>query len=145
MIKIRLILFFLVLSSSIWSCKEGFDNPMAEATRNNGSNRNFVYSDSGFAVAVPSQTYLGNPYPNPLDRSKNGNLNISYAIDHLKAVNLAIENVVGDVVCILVNENQSAGAYVVSWDPRKTDIGIYIVHLTTSTGDSQKILIEIRD
>jgi len=138
---IEIIFVFVLMCISIWSCKEGFNNPMAEAT---------IINESG--GTIPTQTRLSNPYPNPLERSKNNYLGvtITIAVSHSKVVNLAIENLIGDVVCVLRNESTSAGMYVVMWNTKNNDrelvrAGFYIVHLTTSTGDSQKKLIEIRD
>ena len=141
--KEKVIIIFILLCSCILSCEEGFKNPIAEATRSNGS-------DNDSTTLLPMMEYLENPHPNPLSRSVNEYLTITFGIIHQKVVNLAIENAVGDVVCILLNCELSGGYFIVDWDTKNNNdklvkTGIYFVHLTTSTGTSQKRLIEIRD
>ena len=98
----------------------------------------------------PSSVQLSIPYPNPFFRSRSKNINIMYALDDAMVAYLTVENIVGDVVCVIMNESQSVGFHEVSWntennDGTRVDPGVYIFHLTTSTDVSLRRLFEIYD
>ncbi len=67
-------------------------------------------------------------YPNPFNPSTN----IRYRIDQTSHVSLFVYNLLGQKVADLVNRNQSAGIYQVSWDADANASGIYIYRLVSS-------------
>ena len=79
---------------------------------------------------VPAATNLEANFPNPF----NSSTHISYAIAADGPVSLLIYNLLGQPVHTLVNEDQRAGSYSVSWHPAKgLAAGIYVYRLTTPT------------
>lgn len=126
----KIILLFILLCSLLSGCTESVNTPSEETTGNHG-------------------TVLYAPYPNPLSLSTNDYLFIPYNINNSKYVHITIENVIGDVVCILMDQQMSTGRYFIRWSKTNNDgelvlPGIYVVHLTTSDEEIKK-LIEVRD
>ena len=70
---------------------------------------------------VPTQTMLHENYPNPF----NASTTIPYQLSTRAHVTLKVYDVLGREVATLVNEEQSAGRYTVSWDATKVASGVY--------------------
>jgi len=86
------------------------------------SSDNYLYDDNGLKV-----------YPNPASER----INIDYMLVQNSQVSLSVLDITGKQVEQLVNENQQAGNYSLTWIPESQPEGIYIVKL--QTGMTQKI------
>lgn len=80
--------------------------------------------------SLPATFSLGQNYPNPF----NACTQICYSISREARVLLAIYNVSGQQVAVLLDKEQSPGTYQVAWDGRdalgnQTASGIYFCHL----------------
>lgn len=76
---------------------------------------------------VPSKSELGQNYPNPF----NPVTNIQYKISKPGLVRLTVYDIQGRVVQSLVNNQQSAGTYEISFDASKFSSGAYFYTLAT--------------
>jgi len=127
----------IVLVSQILGCQSGFKSPVDSLDAYLGE-----MDQNGTSTEV--KLYL--PYPNPTM----GTIYFQYEIPGQTWVHLAIENLVGDEIKVLVNQNTSAGVHEVIWDlmnsnGNKVDPGLYIAHLTTGDGASEMQLFRYRD
>lgn len=109
----------------------GFINKPQKKVYKTGTPR-FLISQSRYGVdaeeafaAVPKQVQLNQNYPNPFNPSTN----ISYSIPEHTLVRLAVYDVLGRQVGLLVDEFQSFGEYRVSWDATPFSSGLYIYRL----------------
>jgi hypothetical protein len=92
---------------------------------------------------VPQFYSLSQNYPNPFNPSTT----IKYALPAPTHVELKVYNVLGQMVKVLVNEDQKAGQYSVVWDGTNPDgdqaaTGVYFYQL--KTGDfttSRKMML----
>ena len=87
---------------------------------------------------IPSTYSLSQNYPNPF----NPTTNISFSIPKQSYVSLKVYNAIGEEVSNLVNQELSAGKYVVDFNASKLSSGIYFY--TIRTGDfteSRKMLL----
>jgi len=75
----------------------------------------------------PGSPGLAQNYPNPF----NPETRISYSVPTAGYVSLAIHDVLGRAVAILVNENQQPGDYSVVWNPSGVPSGVYFYRLQT--------------
>ena len=74
---------------------------------------------------VASDYSLGQNYPNPF----NPTTNIVYSIANSENVKLTVYNSLGQQVAILVNENQAAGKYNVTFNATDMSSGVYFYEL----------------
>jgi hypothetical protein len=79
-------------------------------------------------------------YPNPF----NPTTNIKFAIPKASFVKLAVYDMLGREVEILVNENVSPGTFEVKWDAAKVSSGIYFYRLTTEEFTDIKKMILVK-
>lgn len=77
---------------------------------------------------------LYNNYPNPFNPSTK----IKFALHGFSFVKLAIYDLLGREVEILVNEELNAGTYAIHWDADKEPSGIYYYQMT-ATSDGSKV------
>jgi len=70
---------------------------------------------------VPNHYYLSQNYPNPFNSSTNIKFNLDKAAD----VRLAIYNILGEKIAILVDGRIDAGEHTISWDASQFVSGIY--------------------
>jgi len=77
--------------------------------------------DEGY-LGVPKEYNLAQNYPNPF----NPTTKIRYSLPHLSDVSLIVYNILGQEVITLVNEQQPAGNYEVSFDATNLTSGIYL-------------------
>ncbi len=92
-------------------------------------NGNFEYHElqNEIEIGVPSEYNLSQNYPNPF----NPVTVISYQLKTGSIVSLKVYDIIGKEVAILVNSNQEAGYYSVSFDGNKLTSGIYFYKLET--------------
>jgi len=95
--------------------------------------------------AMPDKFYLKQNYPNPF----NPITTISYSIPKTTNVHLAIYNMLGQKVAILVNAMKSAGSYKVIWNGkdsfgRNVGSGLYIYQLEAGSLKTTKKMLLMR-
>ncbi|MBP9192949.1 MAG: T9SS type A sorting domain-containing protein, partial [Ignavibacteria bacterium] len=87
---------------------------------------------------IPAQYSLSQNYPNPF----NPNTVINYQIKNQENVSIKIYDMLGKVVMTLVNENQTAGNYSVSFDGSRLSSGLYYYKLQSGDfSDTKKMLL----
>ena len=74
---------------------------------------------------IPETIVLKQNYPNPFNPSTT----IEFGIPESQFITLAVYNLLGEQVGLLVNENLSAGNYKATWDADDLPSGIYIYKL----------------
>jgi hypothetical protein len=94
---------------------------------------------------LPSGFALGQNYPNPF----NPNTAISYTLPSRSTVELAIYNLLGQRVTTLVNKEQAAGQYQVTWDGhneagRAVATGMYFYLLRAGQFSASKKMILLK-
>lgn len=94
---------------------------------------------------IPNDYALYQNYPNPFNPSTI----IKYFLKEDRDVVLKIYNIVGQEVCTLVKEKQSAGYKIVEWDGKSNKGqsvpgGIYIYRITTSDYNKSRKMILIK-
>jgi parallel beta-helix repeat protein len=77
------------------------------------------------AANLPTEYALNSPYPNPF----NPTTNISYQLPKDSNIKLAVYDVMGREVAMLVDEYKSAGTYNVNFDANNLVSGVYFVRL----------------
>ncbi|HRQ54082.1 MAG TPA: T9SS type A sorting domain-containing protein, partial [Ignavibacteriaceae bacterium] len=98
-------------------------------------------------IVNPSEFILEQNYPNPFNPSTT----IKYSIQVVDAnfasttlVHLRIYDVLGNEVAALVNENKSAGNYVVEFNANDLSSGVYFYKLNVGNKGSTKKMILLR-
>ncbi|MBN1349275.1 Ig-like domain-containing protein [candidate division KSB1 bacterium] len=91
---------------------------------------NFVEENDLDILAAPHEFELAQNYPNPF----NPETQISYSLPAVSSVTIAIYNVKGQLIRMLVDERQSAGRYRFAWNGmndhgEKVVSGVYFVRL----------------
>lgn len=84
-------------------------------------------------VIIPSDFILIRIYPNPF----NSNTNIEYSLLQSGKVYIAIYDILGRKIAKLVDKNQIAGKYLISWNADNYPTGIYF--LKTSLDDYSQL------
>lgn len=74
---------------------------------------------------IPETIVLKQNYPNPFNPSTT----IEFGIPESQFVTLAVYNLLGEKVSVLVKENLTAGNYTANWDATELPSGIYIYKL----------------
>jgi hypothetical protein len=93
------------------------------------SDGTFEYSEViDVEVNIPVSFMLSQNYPNPF----NPETKIDYTMPQKQQVNLRIYSALGEMVKELVNEQQEAGSYSVTFDASNLPSGAYIYRLQTS-------------
>ena len=93
-------------------------------------------------VATEQGVGLGAPYPNPAGP---GAVTVPFVLAERVVVRLAVVDVLGREVVVLVNGEHTAGAYEARLDVGRLAPGTYVVRLTTgSAGDSARVLTVTR-
>ncbi len=92
------------------------------------------------SAPVPKEFALLQNYPNPF----NPVTNIKFQIPSAKYVKLAVYDMLGREVEVLVNENKPAGSYLVSFDASRLSSGVYFYKLITSDFTDVKKMVLIR-
>jgi hypothetical protein len=101
-----------------------------------------TWSESQYSTS-PAAITLEQNFPNPFNPSTT----ISYLLEHETPVRLAVYDITGREVALLVNQRQSAGRYSVQWNVQQggripLSSGLYFAHLTagSSTAVSKMVL-----
>lgn len=101
-------------------------------------------ASDGFGSGVKSgnsEDYkLYQNFPNPFNPATI----ISYKINQSGFVSLKVYNLVGQVVTVLVNENQEAGTYSTQFDASELSAGIYLYKLQINGFTSVKRMTLIK-
>ena len=95
------------------------------------------------AEEVPLTYELGQNYPNPFNPSTT----IEYALPNAVKVRLAVYNLLGQEVAVLVDDVQDAGSYRVKLDASalsRASSGVYFYHLTAGEFSMAKKMVLIR-
>jgi hypothetical protein len=101
----------------------------------------FTYSDEvNVEVEIPLVYSLEQNYPNPF----NPITNIKYSIQKDGFVKLAVYNLLGEEVTVLVNNEQKAGRYEVAFDASRFASGVYMYRLESNNFISIKKMILIK-
>ncbi len=96
-------------------------------------------------VPAPEKYILSQNYPNPFNPSTR----IHYEIPEAGTVNLAIYNMMGQQIKVLVNEFKTPGFYEVDWNGRneqgaEVSTGIYIYRLSTENNILIKRMVKLK-
>jgi hypothetical protein len=94
----------------------------------------------GNGSSLPTVFALRQNYPNPF----NPTTQISYDLPQRSRVDLGVFNVLGQRVATLVNAEQSAGSYHVTWDGTDAVSGIYFFRLTADNYVSTKKMVLLK-
>jgi hypothetical protein len=88
---------------------------------------------------LPGNITLSQNYPNPFNPATT----INYELPISNYVNLSIYNLLGQKVATLVNEQQQAGRYQVTWDASGFASGVYYYRLSANEGyvQTRKLLL----
>jgi hypothetical protein len=126
----------------------GFENILMEESGNQ-----WYYTANGKTLpktlasvsSVPKAFSLSQNYPNPF----NATTQISYDIPQEAQILLAIYNVRGQQVAVLVDGQQPAGTYCTTWDGRdalgnEAASGIYLCHLRAADMSTTRKMILLR-
>jgi len=98
----------------------------------------FEYSgEIAVEVSQPADYFLSQNYPNPFNPSTK----ISYAIAEDIDVTLKVFDVLGNEVATLINENQPAGNYDITFDAANLSSGVYYYTLQAGEFTSTKKLM----
>ncbi len=90
--------------------------------------------------AIPTEYALKQNYPNPF----NPTTMIKFAIPEASQVKLAIYDVTGREVGLLVNEQMAAGTYSVDWNAVNLSTGIYFYRIEAGSFVNVKKMILIK-
>lgn len=91
-------------------------------------------------VTVATEFNLSQNYPNPFNPSTR----IKYSIVESGLVKLSVYNLLGEVVSILVNQNQEAGFYNVQFDASNIQSGVYFYKLESGNQVETKKMMLIK-
>ncbi len=87
---------------------------------------------------IPDKYSLSQNYPNPFNPSTT----IRYALPRTGVVRLAVYDVMGREIEMLVNKRQAAGSYEAAFDGSRFASGVYFYRLTTEGyGETRKMLL----
>lgn len=92
------------------------------------------------SAPIPKDYSLSQNYPNPF----NPVTNIRFQIPSAKFVKLAVYDMLGREVEVLINENKPAGSYLVSFDASELSSGIYFYKLITNDFSDVKKMVLIK-
>jgi hypothetical protein len=99
-----------------------------------------VGKDDPLHSGLPAKYSLEQNYPNPFNPSTT--IDFSMAAD--ARVSVAVYDVLGRQVDVLVDQRLAAGRYVVQWSPRELASGIYLVRMKTESFQTVKKVIYLR-
>ncbi|MCK6605833.1 MAG: T9SS type A sorting domain-containing protein [Ignavibacteriaceae bacterium] len=94
----------------------------------------------GELPSAPSDYALQQNYPNPFNPSTS----ITYSIPESGNVNLAIFDILGKEVAVLVDEKKAPGTYTVKFDASGLNSGLYIYRLTSGSFTQARKLVLLK-
>ena len=89
---------------------------------------NEFFGPESFTFKVPERSKLRQNYPNPF----NPTTNINYQLAQSGKVTVKVYNVLGREVQTLVDEQQQAGRYSITFDASRLASGMYLVRMNTN-------------
>ena len=89
---------------------------------------------------IPEEFSLAQNYPNPF----NPTTTITYNVPQATYVELAVYDILGNVVSTLVSSEQDAGTYKIDFDASDLGSGVYFYRMNTSTFSSVKKLVVLK-
>lgn len=97
------------------------------------------------ASAIPTEFALSQNYPNPF----NPETNIKYQLPNKEHVQITIYNIKGEKVLELINQDQDAGYYDITWDGKDANqtlvsTGVYVILLQAGNFQSIKKAMMLR-
>jgi photosystem II stability/assembly factor-like uncharacterized protein len=92
------------------------------------------------AHGTPEGFSLGQNYPNPF----NPNTRITYTVGTPESVVLAVYDLLGRQVALLVDENKDAGTYSITWDAADHSTGVYFYRLTAGSTTLTRSMVLIK-
>jgi len=92
------------------------------------------------ADAVPARYELAQNIPNPLNPSTS----INYSLPQAGHVTLAVYDVLGRQVQVLVNGQQTAGKYTAEWNAGNSPSGVYFYRLQTGSVDLVRKMLLVK-
>ena len=81
--------------------------------------------EAGALAEAPTRYELGANYPNPF----NPETVIPYAVPEVVPVRIAVYDLLGREVAVLVDREQAAGRYKARWQPARVATGVYLVRM----------------
>jgi photosystem II stability/assembly factor-like uncharacterized protein len=99
-----------------------------------------IKSTEGGGGERPQEFALFQNYPNPF----NPNSDIRYQISEFRTVKLAVYDLLGHEVAVLVNENKAPGTYQVRFDGAGLPSGVYFYRMTAGSYSATKKLLLVR-
>ncbi len=97
-----------------------------------------VVTSSETGPELARQVELNQNYPNPFNPATN----ISYTLPQQTDVNLRVYDMIGREVAVLVEQQQAAGSYTISFDASSLSSGMYLYRLETgSTSITRKMML----
>ena len=105
------------------------------ATSTVSSGAGCAFCESNFvngveAVVLPAVIRLYQNYPNPFNPATT----IGYVLEREASVQLAVYNLLGDRIAMIVNERQQPGEYHIDYDASALPGGVYLYRLRTEHG-----------
>lgn len=82
-------------------------------------------TDRADSTPLPTAFTLGSPYPNPAASI----VTVPYATPEATRVTLAVYDMLGRCIAVLVDEHVVAGYHETGWQPRALPSGLYFVRL----------------
>lgn len=92
------------------------------------------------AVVLPSVMRLYQNYPNPFNPATT----IGYVLEREATVQLAVYNLLGDRIAMLVNEQQAPGEYHVDYHADALPGGVYLYRLRTEHGQLMRRFVLLK-
>ena len=99
-----------------------------------------VQHDKSLVRNLPTKVELKQNYPNPF----NPTTQIKYALPNSMMVHLTVYNILGRKVAELVNNRQSAGIHVITFDASHLASGVYFYRIRTNAAVQTKKMLLIK-
>ena len=93
--------------------------------------------DDRKTVVLPSRYALSQNYPNPFNPSTT----FTYTLPHLEHVRLAIFNIIGQEIAVLIDGEKPPGTYTAVWNAASLASGVYFFRLRAGGYEETKKLI----
>jgi oligosaccharide 4-alpha-D-glucosyltransferase len=90
--------------------------------------------------AAPRDLKLAAAYPNPF----NSTVTLEYSLPQRERVTLRVYDVTGREVAVLLEATMAAGEHFVRWDARAEPSGVYLVRMSTASGDFTTKVVLLR-
>ena len=108
------------------------------ATPTPGASNGTTGTDAG--KATPTAYALEQNYPNPFNPSSD----IRYQISEFRIVRIAVYDILGREVAVLVNEKKDPGTYTVTWNAAGIASGMYLCRMTAGPFTQTRKMLVVR-